>query len=196
MNLGGSSNFGTSTAPMYPQAAAPPPPLLRAPGDWSAGVHDGVVGNNGIRAWRTTARAALLIPLVMLLDATWTTLGRPGSGSRTPDAVGKDRRVHQGVPGGDARGATRGGGTADARVITDGRAGTPIGDCRNAQCWAAVGTALATGEEVVRAAPTGRGTSGVVVGGPMGVAAVQSAINSTAVATTSRNVKRGAVRRW
>ncbi len=126
-NHEGNRILGTSTAAVLHQAAPPPPTFLRASGDWSAGVHDGVTGTTELNSWRTTARAALLAPLVMLLDATWTALKRPGSGSHTPDAVGKDHRRTQGCPGRRANGATQGVAVASAGVDTDGGAGMANG---------------------------------------------------------------------
>ncbi len=70
-NHEGSSNFWASTAAMLLWAVQPPPQLLRAPGDWSAGIHDGVTGSTEFNAWRTTARAALLIPVVTPLVSSW-----------------------------------------------------------------------------------------------------------------------------
>ncbi len=113
---------------MFPLAAAPPPNILRAPGNWSAGVHGSVVGSKSSSAWRTTARAALLTPLVMLLDATWTTFKKPGSGTHTPDAVGKEHGAPLDVPGWAMRPTTLGGGVAVYGDDYDGVAGMPVGD--------------------------------------------------------------------
>ncbi len=107
VNVEGSIRIMTPPAPTFLLAAAPPPILIRASGNWSAGVHDSAIGSNEINAWRTTARAALLPALVMLLDATWTTLKRPRSGPRTPDTVGNVTRVAACTPGSAPRRAAR-----------------------------------------------------------------------------------------
>ncbi len=140
-NLGGSSNHGTPTAPLTAPAATLG--LLDAVGaaDRRAEVHDSVKASSGSDAWRSTPRLVLEVTNDVLVDATLTTLERPGSDPPTSDTAGNGCRaiaIARGTPPGtDAR--TGGGmqavsvaaGRSDRKVSAGATDGVPS---RSAQC--------------------------------------------------------------
>ncbi len=119
-------------SPLHLLAAASWHLILRACNDRSAGTHDGVRGSSASGAWRSAPRPALLAPVVQFLDATVMPLCRPGSGTRTPDTVGKNPRAGFNVPGHTTCATASDGGGRRAGAGTICGASMPARGCHGA----------------------------------------------------------------
>ncbi len=93
-NIAGSIDHGTPTAPPSAPAAVLRHLDVGASIDRCADVHDSVIASRGLDAWKPAPRLVLNVPSDAIVDATGTTLKRPGSDTHTSDARGNVYRAY------------------------------------------------------------------------------------------------------
>ncbi len=93
-DIAGSINHGTPTAPLSAPATVLRHLYVGASIDRRADVHDSVIASRGLDAWKPAPRLVLNVPSDAIVDATGTTLKRPGSDTHTSDARGNVCRAY------------------------------------------------------------------------------------------------------